>query len=266
MKLLLIGSGTWGSNFIKTCNELNISLTVGNRDNWQELIESKEYQGVIIATPPNSHVDIAEYAFQHNLPCIIEKPLSLNLQDCERLYQYNIPVIIDYIHLFSDNYQLIKQKIDPNKINKIISTGGNLGPFRNYSTLWDYAPHDLAMILDLSQKYPNFIQINKEYTTTSPGQIYLIWLIFNNFESFSSVGNGFSKKNRELIISCNKYNDPNLGHINYQYLDTNQVPPLIRLLETFIKIINGAEDIRTGWELTKNINKILSIHQDTNIS
>ena len=51
-------------------------------------------------------------------------------------------------------YYIAKQK----KLNSIIAIAGNYGPFRNdVSPLWDWAPHDIAMCLDIMGEFPSKI-------------------------------------------------------------------------------------------------------------
>jgi predicted dehydrogenase len=48
----LIGAGTWGQNYLKLADKLNVKMLVGGRLDWHELINSKKCQGIIVATPP----------------------------------------------------------------------------------------------------------------------------------------------------------------------------------------------------------------------
>src|SRR5580658_1853229 len=73
------GTGKWGQNYIKTLSSFeNVKLIIANRNNWKILIDDNIPDFVIISTPPQSHIEIAIYALEQNIPVIIEKPLSLS--------------------------------------------------------------------------------------------------------------------------------------------------------------------------------------------
>src|SRR5208283_3041583 len=99
-KLLLVGSGVWGQKYISTLSNFSaVSLEAASRDNWKELIDKKP-DGVIVCTPPQSHVEIASYALSQNIPTMIEKPLALSLSEAKLLRQFSAPILVNYVHLF----------------------------------------------------------------------------------------------------------------------------------------------------------------------
>jgi len=251
IQLLLIGNGKFGKNYVSTLSNFsNVSLTIANRQNWQSLIDKKP-DGVMICTPPQSHIEIAEYSLNQNIPTMIEKPLSLSYQEAIKLQQYKAPILVNHIYLFSQAYQQLKKIIDPYKIDKITSLGFNKGPIRDYSSLWDYGCHDLSMILDLAQDFPN--NINCQEAKTQFGSLFKIKLDFQSFIAESLVGNGASKKNRKLKVECDG--------IKYVYDDlyrpNNHILPLENALITFINAIKGKDDDRLGLYLSLQVIKVL---------
>jgi hypothetical protein len=232
--ILLIGNGKWGKQYINTIKQLPINLTIATYD-----YKLNNIDGVIICTPPQSHIEIAEYFLSKNIPVMIEKPLSLSLNEANKLKQYLTPILVNNIHLFSNEYQNLKNKISD--IKGIFSIGCNNGPIRNYSSLWDYAPHDLSMILDLTKQNPHKI----EYREFKPG-LHIIKLYFDKFYSYSIVGNGAKIKKRELIV----YSD-NI----YRYTNSENI--LFNAINVFLNIINGKKDYRMGLGLSLDILDIL---------
>lgn len=165
MDIILIGSGKWGKNYIKSFEKQKTNLIVANRENWKDLI--KHSDGVIIATPPESHIEIALHCLNEQKPVMIEKPLALSLDDCFKLKEFNLPILVNHIHLFTAGYQNIKNKIDPLSIIQIKTIVNNNSELRNYSNLWDYGPHDLSLIFDLL----NFEPINCKIENYSDSKI-----------------------------------------------------------------------------------------------
>lgn len=249
MKLLLVGNGKWAQNYVSTLASFtNVELKIANRDNWKSLIDEKP-NGVMICTPPSSHIEIAERALRQNIPTMIEKPLALSHQEVERLQQFTTPILVNHIHLFSDAYQRLKSMIDPGSIASIVSLGFNKGPTREYSSLWDYGCHDLAMILDLSQKYPQTIAATE--VKTKHGSLFNIKMKFDQFETESLVGNGGEKPVRKLKVAS--------GGLKIVYDDVLHwgPPPLTNALKVFMSAIGGSSDPRLGVDLSIQIVKIL---------
>ena len=244
--LLLVGSGAWGQKYISTLNNfLDIKLTIANRDNWKALINQKP-DGVIVCTPPQSHIEIATYALEKVIPTMIEKPLAFSLQEAEMLRQYTAPILINHIHLFSNRYQYIKQSIASNDIIHIYSIGTGTNLPRDYSALWDYGPHDISMILNLIQQNPDDIQC-KQYNNS-----FMITMKFGQVETVSLVGIA-NRKERVLTI-----NTASFGSILYDERDLNILPlPLTNALQVFINAIHGKPDYRLGLDLSLKVMQVL---------
>lgn len=52
---------------------------------YRELVDSGDVQAVVVATPHYSHVEICKYAIEHGLHTLVEKPISVTVQDAEAL-------------------------------------------------------------------------------------------------------------------------------------------------------------------------------------
>lgn len=238
-KILLIGNGKWGQKYISTFQSFfpNVELTIANRNNWKQLIDQQP-DGVIVCTPPQSHIEIASYSLARNIATLIEKPLSLSLQEAQQLQQYTVPILVNHIHLFSDRYQTIRNSVK--NITHIHSIGSSNSPSRDYSRLWDYAPHEIAMILNISQQYPqtiNCTQDNEQYTIT---------MQFDNFKTSSIVG--YSEHRQ-------RYFDVNNGEFIYNGMIKEL--PLNNAIQVFLNAIHGQTDYRLGLSLSLDVIRVL---------
>jgi predicted dehydrogenase len=90
----------------------------------EELIHSGDVDAVLIATPHYSHTTIGIDALQHGLHVLVEKPISVQKADCERL----IAAHQDPKQVFA---VVFNQRPDPyyRKVRELIH-GGELGPIR----------------------------------------------------------------------------------------------------------------------------------------
>jgi predicted dehydrogenase len=224
IRLGLIGAGRWGKNFIRTIRGLDgVVLSVLCSRNpasgelvdsnckivhdWHDLLGSDLCDGLIIATPPDTHAEILAAMIRARMPSMVEKPLTLDLQealDLQRLLQQTTtPVLVDHIYLFHPAYRELKRLLaELGPIRSIQSEGGNHGPFRpNYNALWDYGPHDIAMCLDLIQTLP--LHVACKASETSEGGNYELDLQFpSDVRASIKVGNLVSTKVRRLTVQC----------------------------------------------------------------
>ena len=87
VKLGLIGAGVWGKNYIHTIEKIkNVQIScIASRNanvcksysnsykifqNWKELIHSGHFDGLIIATPTDTHTKILNYCISQNIPTL----------------------------------------------------------------------------------------------------------------------------------------------------------------------------------------------------
>ena len=176
LRIGLVGAGPWGRNYLKALARRNdaAAVAVGSRnpetlalaggncrvhENWRALTDEK-LDGVIIATPPATHLPIASYFGELGIALLIEKPLCLNLGEAlafrDSATKFHAPVLVDHIHLYSPAYRLLKQ-LSPllGRVIAIHSACGRNGPVRpDTPALWDWGPHDVSMALDLMVTAP----------------------------------------------------------------------------------------------------------------
>ena len=217
IRLGLIGVGAWGINYVKTIENIHgmeIDLiackNLENKshlqdlyrvvDCWQEVIKCPRIDGIIIASPPSTHFEIAVEAIKNKKQLIIEKPITLSSYEAKILLELSVEnkinVKVNHIYLYHPMYIFLKRYIQQKKdLNSIITLSGNFGPFReDVSPLWDWGPHDLAMCLDLIGEIPS--KIEAKYNRLQ-------------FTSKKTKSNIFTK----LFFSNNKYAELEFGNL-----------------------------------------------------
>lgn len=213
-KIALIGNGNWGKKIAATLSNFsNIEVQITGRNWRKDIIEKKD--GIIIATPPDSHVEIALEFVKQNIPVMIEKPLALSLREIEVLKPYEKFIFINYIHLFSEGYNDIKNIINSKlyDIDFISSKGCGTNLPRDYNALWDYGSHDISMILDISGKMP--IKVRAFFPNPEENHDYFVVIMeFDSFKTTSYVASSYHEKTRCISVLTKqgleiKYNDQN---------------------------------------------------------
>lgn len=183
MRLALVGAGKWGANFMRTIvqskqDELVLIVSSKNRQELNAIAPNEArliagidqmdrrldaIDGAIIATPPEVRAPIVEKFLHLGVPVLAEKPLSLEAAESARLVRLarrtGVPLVEDFIHVFSWPFLAIRENITEGQPLRIESAGGNRGPVRSYSPLFDYGPHDLAMALRIFGAIPDRIDL-----------------------------------------------------------------------------------------------------------
>ena len=272
VRLGLIGVGKWGRNYIKTIektkgvilekiacrtleNKTDLCKSFELTNNWRDISKSSQIDGVIIATDPMHHIEIAKECIENGKPLIIEKPITLNYNDAKYLLNLSlnkkVMVKVNHIYLYHPLFRSLKNQFLKNEnINSIYTIGGDYGPFRkNISSLWDWGPHDLAMCLDIIKDFP--LKIEARYLNNfskkdiNKGNIKIDLFFKNNINAEINIGNMMENKKRLFKLKYEKFSyifDP----INFEYIqkinnNDSEIIEILQKKETLDKDISPLE-------------------------
>ena len=295
VRLGLIGAGRWGQNYLKTIRGLSGArlgaLASRNPDSenlvdprcrvtsrWRDLLDTTLVDGIIIATPPDMHPEMLEAVMRARIPAMIEKPFALTLSETIRLDAFqresNAVVLVDHTHLFNSAYIELKRHASVlGPIRAIHSESGNWGPFRDYTALWDYGPHDLAMTLDLLRQAPLTVRVTTLETRPVDNHLggeFGIELGFpNDIRADIRVGNLRNERIRRLTVGFDQHSlvfddlatsklvlrRPNNTHAT---VPVDSKPPLTRAVETFVEGIRGTITEYFGLDVAVEIARVLA--------
>jgi predicted dehydrogenase len=167
MVIGIVGRGPWGKNVEKTLREdprVDTVLVRGRR--WQDLLDTR-LSGVVVACPPEHHVDVALPFVERGTPVFVEKPLALSSAEASPLVEAaalrpSTPVLVDHVLLFSELYAPLRAHV-----HESLARGGTVlrcsiewtGVRRreDVSPLWDYGSHVVALVLDLFGSSVSFV-------------------------------------------------------------------------------------------------------------
>ena len=170
IRLGLVGAGRWGRAFIATFAGVPetrlVAVASRNPDSlailpagcaiheaWSDMLAAGGLDGVIVATPPASHAEIAMAAIERELAVLIEKPLTLDVAEAEALGERSQTAIahVDHTDLFNPAWQALRRRLaEIGPIREIDCAWSNRGPVRpDTPGRWDFGPHPLALCIDL---------------------------------------------------------------------------------------------------------------------
>ena len=266
----LVGFGRWGKIISKNLCKRNLNIFIATSQNkkkilsiieedknqskiiffknYKSMLKKTKLDGIVIASPPSSHEEIAINALNLRIPIFIEKPISMNSDSVDKIFKLalrkNVPIIVDYIHLYSPSFRKIKYLTRNRKIFQIISKGHSFGPVRNYSVLWDRLPHDLSMIRELCNKKNELVIIKNDIIKKNKfGMNIKITAKLKNIHIKISVGNLYKIKKRYVEVDYYKnnkaiYNDQkNLEKkliLNNKIISKKNDTPLDNIINKFL--------------------------------
>jgi len=197
LNVAIIGAGRWGKNHVKTANGLlnpeqitvcdfsetakgvvaEINPEINFTTDFDSVLKNEEINAVIIATPAETHFEIAKKAMEAGKNALVEKPITLVPSEAEELLNLslskrsgdpdlsgNLKLMVGHVLLFHPAVLRIKSGIENGDIGRlqyIYSNRLNLGAIRSEeNALWSFAPHDISVIQYLVGDNPTSIQAN----------------------------------------------------------------------------------------------------------
>ena len=178
-KICVVGAGRWGRNHINTLNSLGylggiVEADPDTRSEFQEKFPAvktfatvrdaikENFDGFTVATPAETHYEIAEFLLRSGKHVLVEKPITLTTDDANRLKKLaeekSVNLMVGHLLLFHPAIRKMKELIKAGKIGKfeyIYSNRLNLGTVRTEENiLWSFAPHDISIFQYLIGTFP----------------------------------------------------------------------------------------------------------------
>lgn len=181
--IAVVGSGNWGNNLVRNFHALgalklicdkNQSALSNLREQYpdvdtclalSDVIARDDIQGVVIATPAETHYSLGREVLLAEKHLFVEKPLVLREAEGEELIELAddrglvmmVGHLLQYHPAFTKLNELAKTGV-LGRINYIYSNRLNLGKIRREENiLWSFAPHDISMILTLADDEPETV-------------------------------------------------------------------------------------------------------------
>jgi predicted dehydrogenase len=170
----VLGAGAWGANHVRTIHQLRGAQLVAVCDRSPEvlariaqryagvrcvedvrdILSMEEVSAVVIASSAATHFPLAEACLAANRDVLVEKPLTLDPKDAERLVEIATErrriLMVGHLLLYHSAVIALKKMIDGGELGEIryvYSQRVNLGTVRaDENALWSLAPHDVSVI------------------------------------------------------------------------------------------------------------------------
>lgn len=185
LKIGIIGCGYWGPNLIRnfvSIPESEVSIVADTRperlnhinrlypriditEDYHEIF-SLDLDAAVVATPPATHFTIARDCLSHGLHTFVEKPITLNSDDCLELIDLakrnDLTLMVGHTYEYNPAVRKVKEIIESGDLGEIYyihAVRVNLGLIQSdHNVIWDLAPHDISILLYLLDQCPISVQ------------------------------------------------------------------------------------------------------------
>lgn len=184
MKIAVIGTGSWGKNLVRNFYELGVLKIVCDleEDNLikarerypnllttsslKEIIDDKEIDGIVIATPAHTHYEIAKQSLEAGHNVYVEKPLAQNVTEAKELHAIaenkNLTLMVGHLLLYHPAVNKLKQVIASGDLGTVQYVNSDRRNFtanhrKHSNVMWDLAPHDFSMMCYILNTEPEKI-------------------------------------------------------------------------------------------------------------
>ncbi|WP_082905791.1 Gfo/Idh/MocA family protein [Bradyrhizobium centrolobii] len=178
--LAVIGCGYWGAKHIRVACDVRaarMSMAADLRPDRLEYVHSQypsvavsrdigavlnspSIDGVIVATPVETHFKLARAVLQAGKHALVEKPLAMTSAQCRELNaiaeERKRVLMVGHTFEYHPAVGFMRQMIQSSSLGELYyidSRRLNLGLYRqDANVLWDLAPHDLSIIFFLLEE------------------------------------------------------------------------------------------------------------------
>lgn len=185
LRIGIVGLGYWGPNLVRCLSSSNncevttvcdlsaerlksIEAKFPNlrlTDDSDELLGGDSVDAVVIATPTKTHFKLAKQALLSGKHVFVEKPLATSSIECQELIeiadQRGLTLFVGHVFLHSAPVRKLRELVNSGELGDVYYISSkrlNLGPVRrDVNALWDLAPHDISVMLDLLGDAPHAV-------------------------------------------------------------------------------------------------------------
>jgi predicted dehydrogenase len=177
----VVGCGYWGPKHIRNFHELEEAKLAVVCDLEEERLKRVKAQypyvetvtsfeefldgsvdGIVIATPVDTHYRLARQALLHDKHVLIEKPVSTRSDEVMELIELadkrKLVLMVGHTYEYHPAVDFLRQLVQSGELGNVYNIDAarlNLGLYRpDANVLWDLAPHDICIALSILGEEP----------------------------------------------------------------------------------------------------------------
>jgi UDP-2-acetamido-3-amino-2,3-dideoxy-glucuronate N-acetyltransferase len=180
VRVAIVGAGYWGENLVRVFHQLGAlewicdfnpprlqQMAERYRDvkttgSFETILDDRRVDALVIATPAETHYELARRTLLAGKDVYVEKPLTLCCEDAEALTELAESqrriLMVGHLLEFHPAITRLNVLIEQGELGRleyVYSNRLNLGKVRREeNALWSFAPHDISVILLLLKQLP----------------------------------------------------------------------------------------------------------------
>lgn len=202
MNTAVVGLGYWGPNLVRNLISLPAAerVTACDRDEARvknvtrqypsvvgttdlaDVLDDDDIVAVVLATPVETHARMSREMLEAGKNVMVEKPLATSAADAEGLValaaERGLLVMAGHTFLYSPPVRAVARLIADGELGKPLylqSSRVNLGIHHSQvSVLWDLAPHDLSILFEWLQEFPDSVSASGRATVVGPPDVVFL--------------------------------------------------------------------------------------------
>jgi UDP-2-acetamido-3-amino-2,3-dideoxy-glucuronate N-acetyltransferase len=231
MKIAVVGCGHWGKNLVRNFYELGVLAAVCDSnpnsirfinnnypnveavENFEELLERRDIDALVLATPSGTHYELARQSLEAGKNVYVEKPLATKLEDAKELQRIaeerDLVLMVGHLLLYHPAVNKLKSLIEAGELGEIQYINSdrrnfnrNHGPHGN--VMWDLAPHDFSMMSYILSAEPREITSARGWASSNDGVIDVVHIDFvfaNNIGAH--IHNSWLDPQKQALLTVN---------------------------------------------------------------
>tara|TARA_E500000178_G_scaffold74531_1_gene72292 strand:+ start:3089 stop:4051 length:963 start_codon:yes stop_codon:yes gene_type:complete len=306
-KVGMIGLGNWGRNIYRNLMSFNVLEKVYDKDlnslsnfidnknkisgHVNDIISSKNIDCVVIASPAPTHKEYIIRSLLNKKNVFVEKPLCLSLNDALEIKKVSLDVnkLVFTGHLlnYHNGFSELKKNVEAGLIGKlkiIKANRMNFGAIRKKeSVLYDLTSHDISMILSITKKIPNKIEVNAIFENSKKIADYINVILYFDKNIIAILSSDWISPYKEhrfsvygskgSLVFDDTRNWQNKLTFNPSYLSKNCIvnynpiknisikeeEPLKKEIKTFLNCVENSKKPKTDIDEAVNVQIVLDM-------
>lgn len=181
-KIAVVGYGYWGAKHARVLSGIpGVDVTIIDPDEDCLADAGKQFpaarlaprldavlddvDGVVVATPPATHGDLASRAINAGVHALVEKPLTTSVEEAESLVglaqENDTLLMVGHTFEYNAAVRKLREIVRSGALGKILyihSARLGLGRYQtDCDVVWDLAPHDISIISYLLDEMPSTV-------------------------------------------------------------------------------------------------------------
>jgi predicted dehydrogenase len=201
LKIGMVGLGRWGRNLYRAARQVADVTAICDSDmkqmlaasgdfrepdnhlftDYSEMLAGANVDAVVIATPPDTHANMAIEALEAGKHVFVEKPMAMSTEEAGSIESAigDYTFMVGHTFLYNDLVTWAKEYIDQGGIGRIIYATGawlNWGTVRSdVDAFWNFAPHPLSILLYWLEDLPDNVRwIGHNYLQPDMADVALV--------------------------------------------------------------------------------------------